>query len=184
VIWWRATALYDAHAEHRPTGWPASGAGALCVLAGQRRAERFAGDVARLLGLAKAMRAVALERRLRRARARAVRRQAPTTVRLHFRLPAGRAETAEQRRRRARDAVLLSGDDPAAWPNAELAVRHLPALRVDGAPSLVGRDRVEELDGTGARATRYRAELARGLWRLANASRTHRKSQSKESAPR
>ena len=67
-----------------------------------------------------------------------------------------------------RDAVLLAGGDPAAWPNAALALDHLPALRaarVSG-PQLIDRDSYAELDGVGARATRYRAELARGDWQL------------------
>ncbi len=36
-----------------------------------------------------------------------------------------RVETAEARRCRVRDAVLLGGRDPAAWPNAALALAHL-----------------------------------------------------------
>ena len=48
-----AIGLYEAHAEQRPPGWPQSGAAALCVLAAQRRADRLAGDVARLAGLAR-----------------------------------------------------------------------------------------------------------------------------------
>jgi hypothetical protein len=55
-----AIAVYEAFAEQRPPGWPASGVAALCALASQRRAAVFAGDVARLLTLAKGMRAVAL----------------------------------------------------------------------------------------------------------------------------
>jgi hypothetical protein len=186
----RAIALYEAHAEHRPLGGPASGAGAVCVLARQQRAERFAGDLARLLGLAKAMRAVALEhdrQRIQRARARAQRRQTPSNQRFQFRLTVPRSETAELRRRRVRDAVLLAGADPAAWPNAELALRHLPELRgAPDSPTLLGRDRLEELDGNGARATRYRAELARGLWRLPDTfpQLTDQPSQPKEPAPR
>ncbi len=64
-----------------------------------------------------------------------------------------------------RDLVLLEGGDPAAWPNAALALAHLPAL-VAGSVRLLGPDRFEELDGVGARAARYRAELERGRWRL------------------
>jgi hypothetical protein len=52
----RGIALYETHAECRPPAWPTSGAAALCALAAQRRADRLAGDVARLLMLAKAMR--------------------------------------------------------------------------------------------------------------------------------
>jgi hypothetical protein len=128
----------------------------------------MAGDVARLLMLAKGMRAAALlvdAKRLDRTRARAAARHAPSAGRLVFRvvrrLP--RIETAEARRGRVRDAVLLIGRDPAAWPNAELALETLPiAPRFD----LVGPDRCEELDGVGARAARYRNELKQGRWRL------------------
>ena len=64
--------------------------------------------------------------------------------------------------------MLLAGGDPAAWPNAELALEHIPALRAARAsdPQLVDRDRYAELDGVGARAARYRTELARGDWQL------------------
>jgi hypothetical protein len=164
----RAIALYETFADARPPGWPRGGAAALCGLAGQRRADVMAGDVARLLVLAKGMRAAALlvdAKRLDRARARAAARHAPSAGRLVFRvvrrLP--RIETAEARRRRVRDAVLLIGRDPAAWPNAELALETLPIVpRSD----LVGPDRCEELDGVGARAARYRNELEQGRWRL------------------
>jgi hypothetical protein len=161
----RAIALYEAYAAHRPAGWPMSGAAALCALATQRRAAVFAGDVARLLMLAKGMRAVALsddEARLRRARDRARARRAPRSG-LQFRLAAPRYESSEGRRVRVRDTVLLAGADPASWPNAELALNHLPELAADGV-RLLEPDRCEELDGVGARATRYRAELARGDW--------------------
>ena len=63
---------------------------------------------------------------------------------------------------RVRDAVLLLDRDPAAWPNAELALAALPIAQL----ALLGRDRCEELDGIGARAARYRNELDRGRWRL------------------
>ena len=166
----RAIELYERYAARRPPGWPASGPGALCALAGLHGAERFGGDVARLLGLAKAMRAVALEHdrtRLARARARALARRAPPTSRLVFRLSvAPRVETAEARRCRVRDAVLLGGRDPAAWPNAALALAHLAIAPAADEVRLLEPDRFEELDGIGARATRYRAELARGHWQL------------------
>ena len=55
-----AIALYEAFAEQRPPGWPAAGAGALCVLAAQERAATLEGDIARLRCLAKDMRAAAL----------------------------------------------------------------------------------------------------------------------------
>jgi hypothetical protein len=166
----RAVGLYEVHADYRPPGWPASGAGALCALAGQRRAECFAGDVARLLVLAKAMRALAAiddRARLERARARAAARTVPPVGRhvLEFRV-APRVETAEQRRRRVRDAVLLIGRDPAEWPNAALALAHLPITPGASEVRLVDEDAWEELDGAGARAARYRAELDRGRWRL------------------
>ncbi|MDA0139453.1 hypothetical protein [Solirubrobacter deserti] len=162
----RAIALYEDHAEHRPDGWPQSGAAALCALAAQRRATVFAGDVARLLVLAKGMRAAALiddEARLDRARERARARRAPRPG-LQFRLPAARFESSEGRRVRVRDQVLLAGGDPARWPNAELALQRLPGL--GASPRLRESDRCEELDGVGARATRYRAELARGSWQV------------------
>lgn len=160
----RAIQLYEAYAEHRPDGWPESGAAALCVLAAQRRAAVFAGDVARLLVLAKGMRAAALlddQARLDRARDRAGARRAPRPG-LQFRLPAPRCESAEGRRVRVRDQVLLAGGDPARWPNAELALKHL--LGLGPSPRLMEPDRCDELDGVGARAARYRAELARGRW--------------------
>ena len=112
----RAIGLYETHAEHRPTGWPTSGAAALCALAAQGRADWLSGDVARLLALAKAMRATALEHdndRLHRVRERAARRKAPPEARIAFRTLPPRLETAEQRRQRVRDAVLLAGGNPA-----------------------------------------------------------------------
>jgi len=160
----RAIELYETHYEHRPDGWPASGPAALCALAAQRRSAVFGGDVARLMVLAKGMRAVALSddaARLRRARERARARRAPRAG-LQFRLLAPRLESAEGRRVRVRDQVLLAGGDPARWPNAELALAHLAGL--DTSPRLVEPDRCEELDGVGARAARYRTELAAGRW--------------------
>ncbi len=167
----RAIALYEAHADHRPPGWPTSGAGALCALAAQGRADWLAGDVARLLILARAVRAAALEHdadRLARTRTRAMRRAAPREGRIAFRTLRPRVETAGQRRHRVRDAVLLTGGNPAAWPNAELALDHIPALRAArvSEPQLVDGDCYAELDGVGARGARYRAELTRGHWQL------------------
>jgi hypothetical protein len=167
----RAIALYEAHAEHRPPGWPTGGAAALCALAAQGHANWLAGDVARLLTLARAMRATALEHdadRLAGARTRAMWRAAPREGRIAFRTLRPRLETAEQRRHRVRDAVLLAGGNPAAWPNAGLALDHIPTLRAarPGNPQLVDRDSYAELDGFGARAARYRAELTCGHWRL------------------
>ena len=42
----------------------------------------------------------------------------------------------------------------------------MPALRAAPAVALLEPDRFEELDGFGARATRYRTELACGRWQL------------------
>lgn len=159
----RAVGLYEAFAEHRPPGWPRGGAAALCVLASQQRAAVLAGDVARLLVLAKGMRAAARvddARRVQRARARAVARRAPSPGPLVFRISA-RVETAEARRQRVRDAVLLLDRDPAAWPNSELALAALPIAQLE----LLDSDSCEELDGIGARAARYRDELKRDRWR-------------------
>jgi hypothetical protein len=166
-----AIALYEAHAEHRPPGWPTTGPAALCALATQGHANWLAGDVARLQTLARAMRATALVHdadRLAGARTRAMRRAAPREGRIAFRTLRPRLETAEQRRERVRDAVLLAGGDPAAWPNAGLALDHIPTLRAarPGDPQLVERDGYAELDGVGARSARYRAELTCGHWQL------------------
>jgi hypothetical protein len=166
----RAIALYEAFADERPPGWPATGPAALCALAGQRRAAVLAGDVARLMALAKGMRAVARladEARIARAAASARRRAAPPAGPWRFRTRAARWESADQRRVRVRDELLLAGADPAAWPNAALAMR-APELagRHAAAPELIGPDTHPELDGVGARAARYRAELANGRWTL------------------
>ena len=63
--------------------------------------------------------------------------------------------------------MLLGGGDPAAWPNAELALA--PCSTNDGAPEprVVGPNPCAELDGVGARAQRYRHELETGRWTLA-----------------
>jgi len=161
----RAVALYEAFADERPPSWPATGPAALCALASQRRAAVLAGDIARLLALAKAMRASALAgsaARLERAAARARRRQHEPRGRVAFRTRTSSWETAEQRRVRLRDQLLLDGADPAAWPNAALATER-GAHRADE-PELTGPDPHAELDGLGARATRYRTELAAGRW--------------------
>jgi hypothetical protein len=167
----RAIALYEQFAHERPPGWPEAGPAALCALAGQQRAAALAGDVARLLVLAKGMRAAALladARRAERAAARASRRHdAPAGGVLWFRVRAARWESAEQRRLRVRDELLLAGADPAAWPNAVLATGALERhARVGPRPELIGPDAHAELDGMGARAARYRAELANGRWAL------------------
>jgi hypothetical protein len=166
----RAIALYEAFSDHRPPGWPETGPAALCALGGQRRAAVLAGDVARLLGLAKGMRAGALlgdARRRVRAAGRARRRQRAWDGRLLFRTGASRWESGEQRRTRVRDELLLAGADPAAWPNAALATQALElGTRRTAAPELIGPDTHPELDGVGARAQRYRAELTAGRWAL------------------
>jgi hypothetical protein len=166
-----AIALYEAFADQRPPGWPQTGPAALCALASQRRAAVLAGDVARLRVLAKGMRAAALlgdRERLARGAARARRRRRALVGPLRFRTGgAPRWESAEQRRVRVRYALLLAGADPAAWPNAALATR---ALELGGhhtaEPELIGPDVYAELDGVGARAARYRSELANGRWAL------------------
>jgi len=165
----RSIELYEAFAERRPPGWPTGGAATLTVLAAQHRADAFAGDVARLLLLAKGMRAVTLAgdlRRVERARARAVARHAPPRGRLTFRTTVRppRIESAQARRLRVRDAVLLLDRDPAAWPNAALALEHLPISPGAAEVTLLDTDSYEELDGIGARAARYRNELERGRW--------------------
>jgi hypothetical protein len=164
-----AVELYETFASERPPGWPESGPAALCGLARQERAATLAGDVARLLILGKAMRAATrLEDRERTARA-ARRIQARSEVRdqrFSYRRSAALQETAEQRRRRVRDALLLSGGDPASWPNADLALDHLPQLSVMSATRIVGPTECSELDGVGARAARYRRELETGRWTL------------------
>jgi hypothetical protein len=128
----------------------------------------LAGDVARLLRLAKSMAAAALAsdpERLQRSRARAQGRHTPGPSRLAFR-HSPRAETAEGRRRRVRDALLMAGRNPAAWPNASLAIQHAPELASRPHPRLLEPDRFAELDGLGARDARYRDELGRGHWQL------------------
>lgn len=159
-----AIALYEAYAVERPPDWPTSGPAVLLGFAAERRADVFAGDVARLLIVAKQMRAAALERdeqRLRRQARRALRRSATPPAPIEFRTAATRWESPEQRRQRARDLVLLRGDDPARWPNASFALdRHATS------PALTAPDPHEELDGVGARAARYRNALRRGIHRL------------------
>jgi hypothetical protein len=167
---YQAIALYERFVAWRPAGWPQSGPAALLALAGQRRADVFAGDVARLLILAKQMRAAAREQnehRRRRQAARAERRAAPAPGRFAFRASiAPRWESPEQRRQRVRDRVLMAGEDPARWPNAAL-VPEWRGGRVDGGPALTGPDPCDALDGIGARAACYREALAAGRYRLA-----------------
>jgi hypothetical protein len=67
-----------------------------------------------------------------------------------------RLETAEIRRQRVRDELLLAGEDPRRWPNAELAIDwHRLARGYLGGP-----DPNEPLDGLQTRADRYREQLA------------------------
>jgi hypothetical protein len=68
----------------------------------------------------------------------------------------------EHRRQQIRDRVLLLGRDPAAWPNADLAAAALGVA----SPPLAGPDPFDDLDGRGARAARYRAELTAGRFEL------------------
>jgi hypothetical protein len=169
-----AIALYERFVDERPPGWPQTGPAALCALAAQRRAAVLAGDIARLLGLASGMRASALlgsAERLERAAARAHRRQRSLDPGVPFRTGRPRWETAEQRRVRVRDELLLAGADPADWPNAALAGQTLArrAPRAPG-PEALGPDPHVELDGVGARAARYRAEQRAGRWALSVAA--------------
>jgi hypothetical protein len=159
----RAIRLYEAHRTERPPGWPESGAAALAVLGSQRRATRMAGDVSRLLALAKAMRAAAFEREshgsiaLVPAPSRVLGRAAPLAGR-----PPSSAAVASATRSSSSATTQPRG------PNAELALGRISGPDV----RLVDRDRFEELDGYGARSARYRAELARGLWDLPSSDST------------
>ena len=174
----RAIALYEAHAEQRPPGWPASGPGALCALAAPARAPIASPATSRGCSLlAKAMRAAALERDAGAARAAAraptARQQPAAAARFVFRTRSPRARDrraappARPRRRPARRR------QPGGL--AERRARPAPTSRAASSPRsrLIEPDRFEELDGIGARATRYRAELARGRWQLPHSSSTH-----------
>ena len=167
----RAIELYEAYAEQRPPGWPESGPGALCALASLRRrgpvrrrcrAPAGAGE-----GDARGRAGARPGASGPRPRPRRRPHHAPPSTRWSFRRQGPpRIESAEARRQRVRDAVLLAGRNPAAWPNAALALAHLPIAPGADQVRLLDADRCEELDGIGARATRYRAELARGRWQL------------------
>ena len=161
-----AIALYEQAVAARPPGWPESGPAALVALASQGRAVSFAGDVGRLLILAKQMRAARGEsdpERVRRAQAAAERRAIESCGPLLYRRAGGpRLVSPEHRRQQVRDRVLLGGGDPASWPNASLAAEHLGIP----SPPLTVPDPFDELDGRGARAQRYRAELAAGRFAL------------------
>jgi len=162
-----AIALYEQHADHRPPGWPHSGAGALCALAALGRADTLEGDIARLLVLAKDMRACTLvndaQRRARMAR-RAVARARPASGSLAFRSsrPA-RWETVEQRRRRLRDQLLLAGEDLSAWMLASV-LAHAFKSSLSAEPGKGNVD--QELDGALARQQRYADEIRSGRWDL------------------
>ena len=173
-----AIALYEAFADQRPPGWPAAGAGALCVLAAQQRAATLEGDVARLRCLAKDMRASALHadaERVARAAQRAKRRGdgyahrvPPGAPRLAFRHARTgerpRFETAELRRLRVRDELLGAGEHPGLSPNVfraawEAAIRHDAGEPGHGDPMLYRLP-----DGITQRAQRYHREITEGRW--------------------
>jgi hypothetical protein len=164
----RAIALYEQHADHQPPGWPRAGAAALCVLAALGRADTLEGDIARLLVLAKDMRACTIvhddERRARMTR-RAMARAGTTRGRLSFRSPGpARWETIEQRRLRLRDELLFAGEDPSTWTIAA-AIEHRNYR--NPRPELVDTDAVDqELDGARSRQLRYTDELRLGRWDL------------------
>jgi hypothetical protein len=162
-----AIALYEHRADHRPPCWPRAGAAALCALAALGRADTLEGDIARLLVLAKDMRACAIvndhQRRARMARRAAVRAH-PALGPLSFRSsrPA-RWETLEQRRQRLCDELLLAGEDPSTWTiAAALAHRFVLIL----AAKLGDGDVDQELDGARARGLRYAEEIRSGRWDL------------------
>jgi hypothetical protein len=95
-----AIALYEQYADPRPAGWPRAGAAALCVLAVLGRADTLEGDIARLLVLAKDMRACTIvndAERCARMTRRAMARARTTRGRLSFRSsrPPARWETIE-----------------------------------------------------------------------------------------
>ena len=177
-----AIALYEQHAAHRPPGWPEAGAAALCALATQRIGRDFEHDVARLRRLAKDMRALgehADAEHVARARRRAERRWDQTTpTRIPFRTlrhPAQRPrfETAEGRRRRIRDLLLMLNEHPGLSANVFLASWHAykrhEALgdRNPGDPAEYALP-----DGLTARAQRYQREIAAGRWNLPTDWRT------------
>lgn len=167
-----AIALYGTFAAQRPPGWPPAGTGALCVLGAQRRANSLAGDITRLLVLAKDMRALAVAddaERLKRARTRAQGRHSATAApHLTFRAP------DDQWTKRLRDHP-----DPQVQRTARRLLRnHLrdDLLRDgehpgDSTASWQAREREDlhdhpTLDGLSDRAVRYRQELNNGLWAL------------------
>jgi hypothetical protein len=173
-----AASLYEAFSSRRPAGFPPSAGAALMVLAAQRRAEVLAGDVARLMILAKGMRAVALRDdhdRLRRAEQRAVKRHrrrtqpAPGTMRL------ARPEALvawihpEIQRRRRRDEDLLALTRLRDQLSDE-QLREMAASGVTVARTLLEDGTVPKAapldDGLAARARRFEADLAAGRWAL------------------
>ena len=157
----------------RPPGWPASGAGALCALASQRRRGARSPATSRACwGWPRAMRAAALEHDPARLaprpsprRSRAARR--PARAGRSGARRAARARRAEQRRRRVRDAVLLAGGDPAAWPNAALALAHLPITPGADARARCSSATAARSSTASAPARRATAPSSpRGRWRL------------------
>jgi hypothetical protein len=168
----RAIALYEAFADQRPPGWPASGAAALTALAAQQRAASLAGDIARLLILAKDMRAAALERgseRLAAMRRRAERRNAPSPPgRFEFRTGgAPRYESEAQLRDRLRDDLLLVGEHPGRYPDLAIAqdfVRRLHHAAAELGVTPAPRHGWENAD----RQRRRREQAAAGLRRGAD----------------
>jgi hypothetical protein len=175
-----AIALYEAFAEARPSGWPAAGAAALCVLAAQRRAATLEGDISRLRLLAKDMRAAALHAdpdRVERARRRAERRADASAsggsqgaLRFVFRQARGsgraRFETPELRRLRVRDELLRDGDHPGLSPNVFRAGWEAAKRRQAGADPWGDPVLYRLPDGLTERAQRYQRELADGRWAL------------------
>lgn len=128
------------------------------------------GSTGWLLYLAKNMRAAALEDdpvRLERMIRRAQRRRTPVPTGFAFRTATWRKprlETPESRRHRVRDELLLAGEDPGLWPNAELAIDWRGLARGE----LRGPTTSDALDGLRARADRYHDQLANGYWRLSH----------------
>ena len=168
----RAIALYEAFAEQRPPGWPASGPGALCALAAPAARRRASPATSR--GCCAWPRGCARPRSssdpdapaARRARAAAP-PGARGRLRFVFRRARRAARRAEQRRQRVRDALLLAGAEPGGVAERRAGARaRCPSCAGAPQPRLLEPDRFDELDGLGARAARYRAELARGRWQL------------------
>ncbi len=175
----RAMDLYETFAAHRPPGWPQSGAGALCALASQGRAATLEGEVARLLVLAKDMRATARHadaERLARAQRRAERRArgygyriAPGQLQFRFneeRRQRPRWESPELRRRRVRDELLRRGEHPGLSPHVFTEAWQAVERHEAGKPTWGDPDSYRLPDGMTDRAQRYAREIADGQWTL------------------